>query len=487
MDNKVFGVTFLTVLASGLMFFGIANAGSYAVDNMLFPSEEFGENTYIATTDVSNMEVASAASLFSGNFDSWQQNATLLVTYQDVVSEYPLTKATLLIEETATQAQTGQQNNFVIDLSEKETRSFLTENFPVAEFSDADVQTITGNLEQALAAGQTETRVDISDDSLALEKIVVSETSVAHNLESDGAELIVDALNGMQIMPKTQFSLLDVIAELNAWDVTNAELTEIASVIYSTVLKTNLLIDERSIGTMQPKSIPLGFEAAIRQDLGTDLAFTNPNNSTFILNIDKNGEMLAASLTAYPLVYDYSVQTGALTEVEPRLIKQYSAFVSYGKTVREEGIEGVRTEVSRTISDGNEELEIEPISRDFYPPVHRIEIYPLEIPEVASSEDGSESSGESTENPDSGLQSGDIIVEDPENPGFDLDGYPIIFDENGEIVQPVQNGGLPGTGSGQDPDEEAGDQSGNSGNSGNSDKNNGTKPVYDKSGKLINP
>ena len=475
MDNKVFGLTFLTVLASALVFFGIANAGSYAVDNLLFSSEVYGDNTYIGTTDVSNMEVASAVSTVSSSFDSWKQNAVLFVRFQDATAKYPLKHVEALVEETTSQAQSGQQNNFVIDLQEAKTRSFLESNFPVVAFSDTDVENITLTLEQALAAGQTETHVDISDDSLMVEKVIVSETSFPHDLKSDGAEVVVEALNGMQIAPESQFSLLAVLAELNAWDVTDTELTEIASVIYSTVLKTNLLIDERSIGAMQPESVPLGFEAAINQDLGIDLAFTNPNHNTFTLNIEKTRGTITASLTALPLVYDYSVQLGGETEVEPRLIKQYSAFVSSGKSVKENGAKGKRIEVSRAVFDNSEELEVEPVSTDFYPPIHRVEVYPLETPEVASPRDETDSAGEDAGNPDAEQEQDGLVVEDPENPGFDLDGYPIIFDENGDIVQNGQNDGGSDTGSGN----------------ANSDEENGgeqsEEPVYDKSGKLINP
>lgn len=476
MDNKVFGLTFLAVLASAMVFFGIANAGSYAVDNLLFSSEEYGDNTYVGTTDVSNMEVASAVSTLSSSFDSWKENAALFVRYQDATAEYPLKHVEALVEETAAQAQSGQQNSFVIDLQEAKTRSFLESNFPAAAFSETDVENITLTLEQALASGQTETRVDISDDSLTVEKVIVSETSFPHDMESDGADLIIEALNGMQIAPESQFSLLAVLAEMNVWDVTDAELTEIASVIYSTVLKTNLLIDERSIGATQPASIPLGFEAAISQELGINLAFTNPNHNTFTLNVDKTGEMITASLTALPFVYDYSVQTGGETEIEPRLIKQYSAFVSSGTSVKEDGAEGKRIEVSRAVFDNNEELEVEPVSTDFYPPVHRVEVYPLETPDVASPGDATDPDGEDAGNPDAEQGQDGLIVEDPENPGFDLDGYPIIFDEDGEIVQNGQNNEEPGA---ADDGENNGDEE--------NDNEQPKEPVYDKGGKLINP
>lgn len=414
MDNKVFGLTFLAVLASAMVFFGIANAGSYAIDNILFSTDEFGDNTYIGATDVSNMEVASAVSTLSNNFEEWKQSATLLVQYQDAAAEYPLKHAAIRLDELTAETQSGQQNNLLIELPESKTRSFLAENFPGADFPDIDVQNITSSLEAALAAGQTETRIDISNDALSLNKTIVSETSFPHSLKSEEADAVIQALNGMAIAPGSQFSLLNVLTELDVWEISDKEMTEIASSIYASVLKTNLLVDERSIGTTQPKMVPLGLEAAINQELDIDLAFTNPNNSTFVLNLNATSKDLTASLSALPLVYDYSLLMGSKTEVAPRLIKQYSAFVSKGKSVKEQGADGVRIEVSRAISDEVQEIELEAVSTDFYPPVHRVEVYPLESTET-----------DSEENPDVEQPEESLIVEDPENPGFDMSGNPI--------------------------------------------------------------
>lgn len=462
MDNKVFGMTFLAVLASAMVFFGIANAGSYAIDNLLFSTDEFGDDTYIGTTDVSNMEVASAVSTLSGNFEEWKQNAALIVQYQDAVAEYPLKHASIRLEDITVQSKSGQQNNLLIELPESKTRDFLSKSFPRVDFPETDIQHITSSLEESLAAGQLETRIDISDDTLSLNKTIVSETSVPHELKSEEADLVIEALNGMSIAPGSQFSLLNVLAEVDVWDLSDKEMTEIASSIYASVLKTNLLIDERSISSSLPKAVPLGFEAAINQELDIDLAFTNPNNSTFILNLDVTGKNLTASLSAYPLVYEYAILTGDQTEVKPRLIKQYSAFVSVGKSVKEQGAEGVRIEVIRSVSDEVQEIELESVSTDFYPPVHRVEVYPLGSTETDASE-----------NPDSEQTEEDLIVENPENPGFDMDGNPIIYDENGEIVQEDA-----AVGSSSDED---------SGTGQSNDEEQSTKAIYDKGGNLIKP
>ncbi|PSL35150.1 VanW like protein [Planomicrobium soli] len=385
-NNKLFGQTFIVILTAAMLFFGTANAGAYAVDTWLFPTQKFGENTYIGTTEVSDMALADAKLLFTGQTAVWRETAELHVTYQDATGKYPLENAEILLDETVGQAQSGTQNNFVYHLSPETTGMFLAEQFPVAQFTETDIATINTKLEQSLAAGQTQTRVTISDDLLGLEKEIIADVSFPHNLKSAGIAEVITAMQRVEIPAGSQFSFLDFISELNLTDVTDAELTEVASAIYTAVLKTNFSIEERSIGNAPPEMVPIGQEAAINRSLGIDLVFTNPNASSFDLAAAIEGNSLVISLSGYPLVYTYAIQIGSEEKVKPRLIKQYSAFVSSGKKVEAEGTEGVRIEVLRSILANGQELQVQPISSDFYPPVHRVEVYPLTRTETAATE-----------------------------------------------------------------------------------------------------
>ncbi|EMF45294.1 hypothetical protein B481_3144 [Planococcus halocryophilus Or1] len=191
---------------------------------------------------------------------------------------------------------------------------------------------------------------------------------------------VIDALNGIQLAPGSQFSFLEFIAELPLTSVSDGELTQIASAVYGALLQTNFLVDERSIGSQVPASIPLGQEAAINRQLGIDFVFTNPNSSSFTLNMSKTSDSLNASISGYPFLYAYAIGITEETDIQPRLIKQYSAFVMSGNQVKEKGQLGKRLNVIRTILEDDEPLEVETVSNDFYPPVHRVEVYPLTQP-----------------------------------------------------------------------------------------------------------
>ncbi|WKA56245.1 VanW family protein [Planococcus shixiaomingii] len=440
MDNKLFGRTFIVILTSALLFFGAANAGALAVDKWVFPSQKFGENTYIGTTDVSGMALADAKMLFAGQTKAWRSTAELHVTYQDATAEYPLDTAEILLDETISQAQTGAQNPFVYHLPSETTSAFLAQQFPVAAFTEADIAAVKAKLEQSLAAGQTITNVMIGDDTLQLEKQIVSEVSFPHNLTNAGIDEVLTALQGLEIPAGAQFSFLEFISELNLNEVTDAELTEIASAIYTAVLKTNFSVEERSIGNAVPELIPVGQEAAINRTLGIDLVFTNPNASSFQLDVAIEGQSLAVSLSGYPLVYTYAIQTGSEEKVKPRLIKQFSAFVSYDKEVEEDGAEGVRIEVLRSILADGKELEVQAISTDFYPPVHRVEVYPLKAA-------ASESAPTLTPKPgEAGFvdANGDGIHDTPAaSTTVPLPGQPGYVDANGDGIHDVPTTATP--------------------------------------------
>ncbi|GKW46806.1 VanW family protein [Planococcus sp. NCCP-2050] len=499
MDNKVFGTTFLAIILSAFVFFGVANAGALAVDQWFFPAEKFGDNTYIGATDVSNMEVAEAKQLFAGRVESWKQSAQLIVTYQDATANYPLDNAEILLDETVQQARTGSQNNFIFQLSDATTQTFLTENFPTVMFSNEEIQNITAKLEEALHNGQAETRVTISDDNLNVERGIVSSVSFNYNLQSKGAQAVLAALNGYQIAPNTQFSLINFLDELDIQQVSDEELTNIASAIYGVILQSNFIIDERSISTKMPAAIPLGQEAAINRALNIDFVFTNPNDSSFILNIGTNGAAIEASMTGLPFVYTYSVQIGEQEEVKPRLVKQYSAFVSNGSTIKEPGADGVRLNVGRLILNQGEELEIEAISTDFYPPTHRIEVYPLAstetVPEEGAISDpatgdvnastGTDPSTDGSADPstgDAGAGGTDSSIGDTGSDGTGPSADGSQTGGNGAGDGSGNNNG--GSGSTDDSDKADGSENDHSTGSGNEK---GSDPTYDKGGNIINP
>ncbi|MGM0897200.1 MAG: VanW family protein [Bacillota bacterium] len=475
MDNKQFGKVFGGVFGAALLVFGTANAGAYAVDEWVFPSAEYGDYTYIGTTDVSNMAVADAKTLFLSDASAVRESSELHVTYLDVTAKYPLKDVEISLDETLERAQSGAQNDFVFDLSESTTRSFLKKQFTDVSFTEADIANIHQQLETALEGGQSVTRVDISSDSLEMQLEEVAQSSFFHSISSIGADELIEALDGTVIGPDEQIAFLPMLEELALLDATDAELTEIASAIYGAVLRTNFLIEQRSIGEQVPDNVPAGEEAAINRSLGVDFAFSNPNASSFTLNVYMQNGELTASIHGQPFVHTYYISAASDKEVEPRLIKQYSAFVSSGKKVREEGRDGKRIEVVRSILEGDKEVSVEPVSSDFYPPVHRVEVYPLTKPETPATD----VDGQPIPQPgDEGfVDENDNGIHDPAEQNAE-EGTGTV-DEGGTDTESDESADGSGQEAGTDADDENKDEDTDS------DKSTDDEPVYDKAGKRI--
>lgn len=476
MDNKLVGLTFAAVFGFALIVFGAANAGAYAVDTWIFPVEEYGDNTYIGTNDVSNMEVPAAKMMLAGQLEAWQSEAKLDVIYQDATAAYPLETAEILLDETLSNAQTGSQNSFVFGLSQDTTREFLVEQFPVATFSEPDVATINNKLETALKAGQTKTKVSISDDSLSVDREKVVDVVFPTNFVSLDSATVIEALNGIQLAPETQFSFLDFIEELPLTDISDDELTQIASTIYGAVLQTNFLIDERSIGTQLPAQVPAGQEAAINRNLGVDLAFTNPNKNSFTLNLSKKKDSLNASISGFPFVYEYAIGITEEKDIEVRLVKQFSAFVTSGKKIEEAGLKGKSLTVIQTVIDNGEPLEVVTVSKDFYPPIHRVEVHPLKKKEEPATETPVEGDADFVDANGDGVHDG--IPADPEPGDSDF----VDVNNDGVYDPPVEESDVPKSGEPGFVDE---NNDGVHDEVEDEEQQPEKKPVYDKGGNLV--
>jgi len=254
----------------------------------------------------------------------------------------------------------------------------------------------------------------------------------------------------------TTFSLLEFIEAADVGVVTEQDLTTVASILYASVLQTNFGVDERSIGPTVPTTVPLGFEATINRELGVDFVFTNPNSTTFTLNINTSGTSINANLTGLPFVYSYQTAVTDREEFKPKTIKQFSSFVDQNTIrIKTEGENGVQVSVLKTIISGDDVLETINVSKDFYPPVHKVEVHPLTV--TAPAAGTGTSTGGTTGTTDGS--------------GTSTDGT------NG---QPSTD-----TGDGSTDDDSSTDGTGtdDGNNSDNSDEE--TEPQYDKGGNLI--
>ena len=471
MNNKLFGTTLAALLGSSVLFFGVTQAGTYAINELIFPSKEFGDQTYIGPFDVSNLPEQEAASTIQTGVKGWYDQAQVKIKLQDAIVPFPLEVVQFNTDSTLISAKDGAKNELQFEVTEESVGTILNQQFSPYVFTDEEIASATEAISVQLSSGRKDQIIDISSALFASANIEVAITDVTFDSieTSVGIQNLILALDGYAINPLTTFSLLEFIETADIGIVTEQDLTTVASILYSSVLQTNFGVDERSIGPITPTTVPLGFEATINRELGVDFVFTNPNSTTFTLNLKNVGPSLHASITGLPLIYSYQTTVSNQEEFAPKTIKQYSPFVDQNTIhIKTAGTNGVQVTVIKTIVSGEDVLETLTISKDFYPPVHKVEVHPLTVIATEPAEgsgDGTTTDGSSGSSDGSGTSTDGSTDEPSTDTGNGTSG-------NGDGTSD-NHSSTGGSGSGNDSGTE---------NDNNSDD---TDPQYDKGGNLI--
>jgi len=480
MNNKLFGTTFAALLGSTVLFFGVTQAGTYVIDDLVFPSEEFEEQTYIGPYDVSNLPENEAAVTVQAGVKGWFDQATVQIKLQDAVVPFPLEVVQFNTDQTLTDAEDGAKNELQFDVTEESVGTFLGQQFSPMVFSEEEIVSVTKTIREQLATGRKNQTIDITSTLLTSSAVETAVTNVTfNNIESSaGIRNLMTALNGYTINPKSTFSMLEFIETNDLGILTEQDLTTVASILYASVLQTNFGVDERSIGPVIPTVVPIGFEASINRELGVDFVFTNPNATGFTINLNGVGTGLNASLTGFPFVYQYETTISDKQEFLPKTIKQFSSFVEPNTVrVKTKGENGVQVAVFKNISSDSTIIETKEVSMDFYPPVHKVEIHPLTVtaPE-ASLGDGASTDGSGTPT--------DGSTGTTDNSGTTTGGSTTSTGTGTDAG--TNSGGTGTTGDGSSTGSSSDTNNGSTSGSGSNDEED-SEPKFDKGGNIIPP
>ena len=166
----------------------------------------------------------------------------------------------------------------------------------------------------------------------------------------------------------------------------------IASALYSAVLNTNFEIIERHSQGFIPSYLEPGIEVNVELDGSKDFIFLNNNVSPIIMKLSIKGSDFLVELYSIPSEITAKYEVVEKVIINPRTIYRYSADIKVGQEeLIQEGEPGMRVTVMRTISEKNGPFEEqEEISRDYYPPTHRIVVKSLESYPEAPDTDGVE-------------------------------------------------------------------------------------------------
>lgn len=203
---------------------------------------------------------------------------------------------------------------------------------------------------------------------------------------ASGVQALAETLDGYILQPDKPFSLLTVL-EKQA-EVANKEgLNFFGSMLYNTVLQTKTDILERHPQREIPNYLQPGMAVYVDAFFEKDLQFMNVSEQPYLLKATVEGERLKVEL--YSGVKEADVQVFVEQQaIAPRIINRYSKKLPAGTTkLIQEGKQGLRVTVTRTISENGEE-KTQLISRDYYAPINRIVLNSASFLNIGENESG---------------------------------------------------------------------------------------------------
>lgn len=306
----------------------------------------------------------------------------------------------------------------------------------------------------------------LEDDRIAL-------TTHEFNQQKLALNVFVDQLTGLSIMPGERISILSLV-ETGGMD--QESLDFIASTIYSLLIQTNYEIIERHPSAVPLKTFTPGTEAHINKKQSKDLVFMNPNVVMGTLKFSFKDDNLIAELYSMPLDVKVEFFQSDKHEVQPRTIIRYSKDLEPGDEVEEEiGETGLVVTSYRKVSSMNGEYEKdEYLSKDFYPPVHRVILKPIVQQDVGGDNeiDTDSTLDPNLPNADNGQTDGDSTNQNGAGEG-----------QNPSVNEGTGNNNKPDNGTKPSKGQQSGDDS-EVDTSANDDS--GVTVIYDKSGMPIN-
>lgn len=436
----------------------LISKGVSAVDFFSINGNKFGTNTYVGPFNISNQKPKLAKSEISRELSELHEKIEMNFQYQDYYFTVPKEIIAFDVESTIDLAQSSEVNPIIANVSRNGLAIVLQQELPFIQFTEKTIEAIASGAEKELESGLMPKNIFITD---FMGKSSISNSKVAssvYTIDSVTTSLdnAIKALNGITVHPFELISLAELFKSQEIGVLSEEESTILASIVYSAILQTNFIIDERNISSVLTPTIQPGFEAAMDSSLGLDFKFSNPNKTTFTLFAERKEGEINFSIEGYQFYYTYSPNVVDIETYSPRTVIQYSAFIDKGEiVVKDKGLDGVNAEVFRTSSHDGVLIENEKIASDFYAPVSRIEMHALrkaDSKETTNSNDANESvsgtdsnndNAEKNTSPEDGLMQGSSEEEGSSN-------HKEVQEHNesaNEIDKPVYDkSGLPLTG-----------------------------------------
>ncbi|MCG3089259.1 VanW family protein [Sporosarcina cyprini] len=376
----------VTIIVLIIVFSSIIGAGITSATS--FFNKHYPPHTIIGNYDISGLTTSEAKAQLASDVTALHDEMELSIVYLDETAQVPKEIVAFNVEKSVVEAQPGEENPLYSIVSADGLETVLEQQFGSISFSKESIEIIAEGIAEEMQSAIFPHVVYITDYMTKADRKQTIVASASYSIDHLSPVLVeaIRSLDGVEIKGHQVFDLMDELGEAAVAPLSDEELTILASTLYQAVLQTNFAIEERAISSSLPPSIEVGFEAAVNRRLGIGFSFRNPNKADFVLRTEVNANELRFSIEGLPFVYQYESYVERVDTYKPRIIKQFSAFIQTGQVVEKEtGTDGLEAIVQRALKQEGVLVEMEPVSKDFYAPVPRVELHPLVYEKEAAS------------------------------------------------------------------------------------------------------
>ncbi|MFB1080522.1 VanW family protein [Jeotgalibacillus sp. JSM ZJ347] len=453
---KMLGV----MLLSFIIIAGAAVTGPALLPDVTAGEEIFSEGTMIGRTNVAGLSFEEAEAAVTEDILNWQQQSELIVTYGEEKSELDPELIEFFPREAVQTANDGAVNPVPLNVNMGDAVMILNRDFGLPESEVLDPAKVQSEIERRITFLQTG-----EEDPIELSVLLASGTGETLIAEAAGNFTVTAAQQNyifthesVTLAPGEYYSVLNlsnqVIESVEDYEITDEELSKIASVIHTAVLETPLAIAERHISLMLPDYAVPGKEASIAIAGNNDYKVMNATQSPFTINLESIQGALYVRITGPVQPFTYTAEIPETDILPFRTVRQYSAFVADGAVeVTEPGLDGQLIPIERVTLDVDSiEIDREFLYEDFYPPVHRVEVTSLDSPAPLAEENPEEQDdSENTDNPsDAEDENNQTDGENNESPATGNAGENSGANDSDENSSGQNNAGGGSAGSGSD-------------------------------------
>ncbi|SLL32483.1 Uncharacterized vancomycin resistance protein [Mycobacteroides abscessus subsp. abscessus] len=375
MDKKTFTL-FIRLFIATFFLFGGTSLGVYALQKE-DKEKVYPLNTSVAGVNIGGLTELEAKRTLENLLMDWKANAVYEFQYKEKTVQVNNDLFAFDVEQTLENITENHTNTFAVEVKEEVLQTEL-EQYNSFSMEDIDIELLKSALLESATVLQVDEKLIVEDyfASYVSGKDIVNtvEISMLDNIEE--LESVLPFIKEITILPKTTFSLLGLIEDVNQKTIKDDSLGILATGIYQLVLQTNFDIKERTTSKELPDYVDVGYEAkaSIREKL--DLRFTNPNEHAYLIALKLEDNQLILQLKGQEFSHAYKIVTEEKEEYKPKTIIQFDPLLEEDQVqVKQEGKTGVSVVVIKEVLDKKgDQIKRETVSTDYYPPIYGVEV-----------------------------------------------------------------------------------------------------------------